>query len=90
MRIQEIAGKPTDEVDELLAEFPHGIVVLDENNHVLHVCTYPKEPTTVDYEALLEELKTDESLGLIGVDLTKLAFCKATGHLLEASIRSLG
>lgn len=72
-------------IDELLAEFPYGIVVL-EGNDVLHVCTYPAEPTTDDCLGLLEELKTDVEFGLTEQDFSKVNFCKAEGELLRTAI----
>ncbi len=72
-------------IDELLAEFPYGIVVL-EGNDVLHICSYPSEPTMEDCLGLLEELKTDPEFGFIGHDFSNTNFCKAEGELLRTAI----
>ena len=74
-------------IDELLEEFPYGIVVL-EGDCVLHVCNYPLEPTETDYLGLVDELKTDPEFDLMDKDFDSLNFCKATGDLLRSSIEA--
>lgn len=74
-------------IEELIEEFPYGIVVL-EGNMVLHICSYPSEPTMEDCLALIKELKTDLEFGLTKKDFDALDFCKATGDLLRKAIDS--
>lgn len=74
-------------IDELLAKFPHGIVVLDQSDYVRHICLYPLEPTKEDCQGLVDELATDPDHGMVGEDLSVLSFCPATGDLLKEAMR---
>ncbi len=42
----------------------YGIVAVNTKNQVIHFCGYEKEPTEADWEALVEELRTDPEFGL--------------------------
>jgi hypothetical protein len=48
----------------------HGFMALDENNKLVHFCGYENKPTNEDKEHLRHELRTDESLGLVGKEFT--------------------
>lgn len=52
------------EANEFLEQFPHGIVVLDENDDIAHLCGYPSPPKMSDVDALQEELRTDKEFKL--------------------------
>lgn len=82
MKLEEIEN-PT--LNDILQEMPFGIVVLD-GDEVKHICLYENFPTQNDCELLIEELKTDDELGLVGYDFSKLSFHPTTGELLKISI----
>jgi hypothetical protein len=54
-------------------EIKYGLIVLNREDiengiyEILHFVGYEKEPTEVDIESLVDELKTDETFGLTGL-----------------------
>lgn len=53
---------------EFIESVKFGLIVLDEAGHMLHFCGYVHKPTIKDREGLRNELKTNESFGLIEKD----------------------
>lgn len=70
----------------------YGIIAVDKREvesggeegsaEILHFCGYANEPSTEDYESLLEELSTDEEFGLIKI-IEHIVLLEAPSYIIE-------
>lgn len=57
----------TKDINTFVQQFPHGVIVLLEDNTVVHSVGYPQKPTQTDIDKLATELSVDQELGLTDI-----------------------
>lgn len=53
-----------NDINTFIHKFPYGVIVLLEDNTVVHSVGYPQPPTQEDIESLRTEIATDATLRL--------------------------